>query len=221
MPDTRRSYVAGVLLAALASGACAGGHPRRSSLAPAQPSEVLVTLVDSVAWEAGGNEGVLHRIQVRAGAAVDTIAGILTGAAPVTVRGNVLGYEYRGGDVVHAFRYDLAGRRLDRLPLPPDLNPYFSAPAISPTGEFVAYVVVPGNSTAAGVVRKWPDGAEVVRSAPVAVPATDVAAEHARWLDPVRFEIYIDLTGDTPRWHRIRGSVSTRALSADTVTKLP
>jgi hypothetical protein len=207
-------------IAALAAvGACAGhGTPAR---APEPRPPTSVALVDSVAWETEAGEGVLHRIAVRTGSSIDTIPGVLTGSRPILVAGGVLGFAWAKDDITHAFRYDLATRRVQSLPLPRDFSPAFSAPAISPTGDYVAYVLVPGNSTAAGAVRRWPAGPEVVRSGFVAVPATDVALERARWLDGDRFEIYIDLTTAAERWQRIRGSVATRVIRIDTVARLP
>lgn len=206
------------LLVALA--AC--GSPVRPGPAPA--SLPRVQLVDSVAWEDDAGGGTLRRVQVRAGARVDTLPGVLTRDLPVLVGGHrLLGFEYRGGDVASVFGYDLRTRAVERDSLPPDLHS-FSAPAFSPDGRHLAYVVVPGDGTGYAVARSWPGRALVWRSAAVQVPATDAeGGTQVRWLSPDRVEFLIETGFATDEaWYHVLASVSRRAvLSADTLRERP
>lgn len=213
-----RAGLAG-LLAALA--AC--GSPARSGPAPALLPRVQ--LVDSVAWENEADGGTLRRVEVRDGARVDTVPGVLTTDLPVRVGGSrLLGFAYQEGGISEAFEYDLGTRIVKRDSLPGDLNPFFSAPAFSPDGRHLAYVVIPGDETGYAVVRTWHGRELVWRSAAVRVPATDAAGgTQVRWLSPDTAEVIIETGYSTDEaWYHVVGSVSRRAVvSADTLRERP
>lgn len=198
---------------------------------PANPGPVpaptpRVQLVDSVAIDEGdeGDEGPLRRVEVRQGTRVDTLADVLTFDLPLLVGGSrLLGFHY-GGDVARVFDYDLATRTMRRDSLPGDFHPAFSAPAFSPDGRHLAYVVVPGDATGYAVARTWPGLELVWRSATVQVPATDAAGgNQVRWLSPDTAEVVIETGYSTDdAWYHVLGSVRRRAvISADTLRARP
>ena len=217
-PACVRAGVAGLVVVLAACGS-----PARPGPAPA--SLPRVQLVDSVAWETETDGGTLRRMEIRDGMRVDTVPGVLTQDLPVLVGGGrLLGVEYRGGDIVNAFEYDLSTRVVKRDSLPGDLNPFFSAPAFSPDGLHLAYVVIPGDETGYAVVRTWPGRELVWRSAAVQVPATDVAGgAGVRWTSPDTAEAWIETGVSTDEaWYHVVGSVRRRAVvSADTLRERP
>lgn len=216
-PALRAALRAALPALLLAGSACAP-----AARVPPPSGPVSVRLVDSIPWENELAEGVLRRVELRSGARVDTLPGLLTYELPVVLDDALLGVEYQQDRAVRAFRYDLRSGRVRRLGLPADLHPSFSAPAFSPDGRHLAYVVVPGDATAWAMVRSWPERREVARGPRVEIPAGDYAASWARWPAAGRFEVYIDLGGETAGgWLRVRGSVAGGELRADTVPALP
>jgi hypothetical protein len=176
-------------------------------------------LVDSVAWETESSAGVLRRVQVITEGGTDTITGVLTDVQPVAAGRAVFGYASdSAGMLVNAWRYDPAARRLDRLPLPDDMDRSWGSPAISPDARFVAYVIVPGNGTAIAAVREFPAGRVAVRSPTITVPAGDVMSNAARWTSADAFEVDIDLAD---RRARVHGSSRSSTVSIDTVAAVP
>jgi|GEM_PF-2950236 len=213
------------LRAGLLCLAAACGSAPKPAAAPVPVTVPVVQLVDSVAWEDKSGEGTLRRVEVRDGFLVDTLADVLTYDLPVVVGGSrVLGFAYDRDGISGAFEYDPAIRSIRRDSLPADFNPFFSAPAFSPDGRHIAYVVVPGDETAHAMVRTWPGRELVWRSAAVRVPATDAeGGNQVRWLDSDTAEFAIE-TGDATdeAWYHVLGSVQRRAVvSADTVRERP
>jgi hypothetical protein len=186
----------------------------RSGPAPS-PASVRVALVDSVPFATEMHEGVLRRVEVRSAAGVDTIADVLTFVPPVVrADGQVLGLVWKGVDLREAFVYDPATRRLERVALPDDADRWFTTPAFSPDGRYLAYVAYE-EGHGRGMVRHDTRGPVVVRTERVPVPATDAAVSFAQWTDAETFEIFLDV-GETG-WHRFRGTVSAGVTANDTV----
>jgi hypothetical protein len=174
-----------------------------------------VALVDSLPWSSEMSEGVLRRVEVRTSAGTDTIDGVRTATPPVAVPGAVLGFAYDEDRVTHGWIYELRNGRTRTIHLNADVHPFFSAPALSPDGEHVAYVVVPGNGTATPIVRRWPERRLLQRGLPVAIVPGDASFAEARWTDANTYEIRIHVDGG--RIHRVRGTVVPRTMRADTV----
>ena len=200
-------------VAALASvAACAPAV--RSAPAPA-PGSVRVALVDSVPFATEMHEGVLRRVEVRTAAGADTIAEVLTHALPIVLAdGRVLGFVWDGMDLREAFVYDPARRVVERRALPDDADRWFTTPAFSPDGRYLAYVAY-GEGYGRGIVRRDTRGPVVVRTDSVPVPATDAALSFAQWRDAESFEIYLDV-GERG-WHRFRGTVHEGVTESDTL----
>ncbi len=191
--------------------------------APA-PQAIAVELVDSIPWSNELGEGTLRRVEVRAGARVDTIRHVLTYEVPTLVRGShLLGFSYEEDAVVSGYQYDVRTGRVKRLSLPSDFHPTFSAASISPDGRYIAYVVAPGDATGWGMVRTWPRLKLVLRTDQVEVPATDSPGNYTRWLSPDTTEVFVETGYSTENgWYRVRAAVSRKEiLAADTVRQLP
>ena len=208
MMDTHRLAV--VLL--LSAAACT--PPVRTAPAPAA-GVIDVALVDSVPFATEMHDGVLHRVQVRTAAGVDTIPSVLTHALPVVLAdGSVRGFVFEAADLRSAFAWHPA-RPLQLIPLPDDADRWFTTPAFSPDGRYLAYVSYNNHGYGRGMVRDGTAGPVVVRTDSVAVPATDAALSFAKWLDAQTFEIYLDV-GETG-WHRFAGTVADGVTRNDTV----
>ncbi|WP_420126348.1 hypothetical protein [Longimicrobium sp.] len=194
------------------AGACT--PPVRSGPAPA--GVVSVALVDSVPFETEMHDGVLHRVQVRTPAGLDTIPNVLTQLLPIVLAdGSVRGFAFDGADLRSAFAWHPA-RRVELLPLPDDADRWFTTPAFSPDGRYLAYVAYrEEGGFGRGMVRRDVTGAVVVRTDSIEVPGTDAAVNFAKWLDAETFEIYLEV-GD-PGWHRFTGTVSAGVTRNDTV----
>jgi len=215
---THRFRCAGLVCLLLAAAAC--GPPPTPGPVPAPAPRVQ--LVDSVAYDEGDGE-TFRRVEVRTGVRVDTVPGVLTLELPLVVGSRLLGFRY-DGDTAGAFEYDLETRTVKRDSLPRDLHPFFSAPAFSPDGRHIAYVVVPGDETGYAVARTWPGLELVWRSAAVRVPATDAAGgNQVRWLSPDTAEVLAETGYSTDEaWYHVVGSVRRRAVvSADTLRARP
>lgn len=205
----RRVLAAGLVLAA---AACT--PPARTAPAPA-PAAVRVALVDSVPYQTELEDGFLRRVEVRTAARVDTIPYVLTPLPPIVAAdGRVMGFDYQAADLVRAFAWDPARRALEPLALPDDADRWFTAPAFSPDGRYLAYVAL-REGFGRGIVRRGARGEVVVRTDSLAIPATDAAINFARWTDADTWEIFIDV-GETG-WHRFTGTVAAGVVRSDTV----
>ena len=190
--------------------------PRRE-LPPPGGRVQSVVLVDSVMVNLGPTSRQFFRVAVRYDSSLDTVSGLLTSALPTLVADTVvLGLAYGPtADSYDLFRYLVPKRRLERLQLPPGLDPNLTGLAFAPDGKYLAYVRFPGNETGLGTVRKWPGGQVVSETPPVPVDAGDVLAGEARWMDATRFELFIDSHGYG--WLRFRGSVNRPGFAVDTL----
>lgn len=199
------------LCALLLAAACT---PPRTASGPA-PGAVQVALVDSLPYQTELDEGVLHRVQVRSPAGVDTIPSILTHLLPVVLAdGTVMGFAWEAADLVSAFTWH-PRRPMPRLvALPEDVDRMFTTPALSPDGRYLAYVTYQPQGFGRGVVRRGVAGEVIVRTDSVEVPATDAAFNFAQWKDAQTFEIFVDV-GETG-WHRFTGTVSAGVTRVDT-----
>lgn len=201
--------LAAVLL--LSTDACT--PPVRTGPAPAA-GVIDVALVDSVPFATEMHDGVLRRVQVRTAAGFDTIPSVLTQTLPVVLAdGSVRGFLFEAADLRSAFAWH-PSRALQLIPLPDDADRWFTTPAFSPDGRYLAYVAY-AEGYGRGMVRDGAAGPAVVRTDSVAVPATDAALSFARWLDTETFEIYLDV-GETG-WHRFAGTVGAGVTRNDTV----
>lgn len=209
-----------LVLVCAALTAC--GAVARPAAGPAEAP--TVRLVDSVAWSNEMGDGVLRRVEVRSGARRVVLPGVLTDGEPVvTAAGEVLGFAWEEDRVVAGFAYDARTGRTRRLRLPRDVNPVLSAPTLAPDGRHLAYVVTPGDATGWAVVRTWPEGRLVFRSAVVEVPATDSPGNFTRWLSPDSAEVFVETGFSTDdAWLRVLGSVrERRVVAVDTVRQAP
>lgn len=179
------------------------------------PGVIEVALVDSVPFATEMHEGVLHRVQVRTHAGLDTIPHVLTHVLPIILAdGSVRGFIFEAADLRWAFAWRPT-RPLLLMPLPDDVDRWFTTPAFSPDGRYLAYVSYTNDGYGWGMVRDGAEGPVVVRTDSVAVPATDAAMNFARWVDAGTFEIYLDV-GETG-WHRFAGTVAAGVTRNDTV----
>lgn len=206
---------AAALLSVAALAVAAACAPAMRSGPALSPGAVRVALVDSVPFATEMHDGVLRRVEVRSPAGADTIADVLTHALPIVLAdGRVLGFVWEAADLREVFVYDPARRRTERMALPDDADRWFTTPAFSPDGRYLAYVAY-GEGFGRGMVRRDTRGPVVVRTDSVPVPGTDAALSLAQWLDAETFEIYLDV-GEAG-WHRFQGTVSAGVTRNDTV----
>jgi hypothetical protein len=200
-----------VAILLLSTAACT--PPVRTAPAPAA-GVIEVALVDSVPFSTEMHDGVLRRVQVRTAAGLDTIPAVLTHALPVVLLdGSVRGFVFEAAELRSAFAWH-PSLPLQLIPLPDDADRWFTTPAFSPDGRYLAYVAY-AEGYGRGMVRDGAAGPVVVRTDSVAVPATDAALSFARWVDAETFEIYLDV-GETG-WHRFAGTVAAGVTRNDTV----
>lgn len=207
------------LAALLLAFAAACAPAARTAPGPAAGA-VRVALVDSVPFATEMHDGVLHRVEVRSPAGVDTIPWVLTHTLPVVLPdGTVLGFTWEGADLRAAFKWHPA-RPLQMIALPEEADRAFTTPAFSPDGRHLAYVVYgTEGGWAWGIVRRDVTGPVVVRTDSVAVPGTDAAINFARWLDDQTFEIYVDVS--ETGWHRFTGTLAAGVTGVDTAGPPP
>ena len=213
-----------VLVAGFLFSACrrANEHVDESrDILPDSASAALVLqLVDTVAYANDSDAGFLYRVEARRGTRTDTIPGVLTLLKAVAEGDSVIhGFSFDAlGILRHAFRFSLPRRRLDTLPLPDDLLPQVSYPALASDGRHLAYARFDTNLTARGIVRRWPNLELVLETPSVAFVAGDMLAGAAEWKDARTFTIYIDPFNDgSNRWARFRGNLGATHLEVDTI----
>jgi hypothetical protein len=193
------------------------GVGANSSTTPPDGARLSVRLVNSLPYTNELDNGILHYLEIRRGKSVDTIRQIRTNLRPV-ISGDtaIYGFLYDSlGTMTHVFSYRVASEILDSLPLPPDFQPGVSIPSLAPDAHHVAYVVF--DSTARGVVRRWPDLAMVLETPTVQHMYGDALTGVAGWSDARTFEIHIVPNAVPMRWVRFRGSLDTQRFAVDTV----
>jgi hypothetical protein len=226
------------LLAALALLAACDSAPRGDASAPgrvdppgdsaAAQDSVSVALVDSVAAVQEMDPVMLYRVEVRSGASVDTIPGVLVDTLPRVMGGAVVGLAADSveGAPNAAFRYDAATRRVQLVRLTGVAAVWLGRPVLSPDGRYVAHAAVVGDGTAHAEVRSLPGGEVVARGPSAALPEAESLENLARWPAPDAFEVYLQLAegsgdGESGAWQRVRGRVPSGEVRVDTVTSLP
>jgi hypothetical protein len=222
---------------AQASGGTPGPAPVAGRGGPREgAAAVAVRLVDSAQTgsELGMEEVVSYRVEVTAGGRRDTLAGVRVQQAPAVapdgaVHGVLVGAE---GEVAGTFRYDPAVRAVVRTPAPADASPAFSELTPSPDGRHVAYVAQASGRVVRlwAVVRAWPGGRVVARTAPAPGYPSDVNYSQVRWTGPDAYEVAYRVDGipgaDTALaagpWLRLRGSTRDGGRArVDTLTAEP
>lgn len=189
-----------LLIATVALTACTG-HDRRmnsgSSTARAEGVPARWRIVDSSTsgtwWDPMVDSGTVYRIRVTRGKdSVDVsevIAPLPVLVADTAVAGIKLGTGEGNGREL--FRVALPGHRTASWPLPDDMVANFTDVAISPDGQYMAYVAEDHRGMPVGVVRRFPDGPVVVRGPPAAGCECDTDPNHARWVTSDSFEIAV------------------------------
>jgi hypothetical protein len=182
-----------------------------------------VKLVDSVWYGVEtGDTGFRQRVAVQMDDEVDTIPQVLTRDLPVVKMDSViLGLAYSGEEVFAAFQYHPHQRHLDTIPLVswlPDYHPYFSGPAFSLDGAFIAYVALQ-EGRLWGVVRRWSNLQMVAQGPEVGPVATGFLLNGVKWDDAKTFAVLVDMAGSPhPGWLRVRGTVDSGILYVDTLS---
>jgi hypothetical protein len=171
--------------------------------------------------ELRSDSGLLYRVAVHHGAANDTVPSIVTSEPPgVTADSLVVGLSYDDEcQLSGTFRYRIADRHLERAELPSDLIPGVTRAALSPDGQYLAYVsFVIDTGSGVGVVRRWPGGDLALRTPPVPVAGSDVLSGSVRWesAGEVRLAILPD-GSDGSYWIEFRAYLGTGALKRDTL----
>ena len=185
---------------------------------PSDTPRIALRLVDSIPYATEAAEGVLHHVEVSTGQHVDTLRGLRTRLPPVASGDSlVYGFLFDSlGGLTHVFRISLKPRRVDSMPLPTDLNPAVSEPALAPDATHIAYVAF--DSMARGVVRRWPDLVAILETPRLEYSPGDMLAGAVEWRGRDAFMIYIDPFNDgSNRWVRFHGRLGSSHLAVDTI----
>lgn len=188
-----------------------------------------LVLLDSAAvagnWNPMGDSMTVYRFVVRGERHTDTLRNVIEPLPPVVAGGRVVGLRVRSsGDDSwdrEIFTLDVRAGQTRVRPIPGDVYIFFHDLAISPTGEYLAYVgddSISGRTYAA--VRRIATGERVLRTKPRGGCDCDVDMNHARWVAPDSFEIAVALL-DHPGWEIVRGSAARHRLHVDTVAHEP
>lgn len=205
-----------------ASGVVGGGRDRTApdALRPVPARTAFrVVLVDSTRYanEIGTYDGALYRVAVVSATGADTIPGVVTDVLPVTA-GDTMVYGLRSREGLHVglFGYDVRSRHVLEIAAPVGWVAS-SEPALSPDGQYVAYVAADSATGSYGAVARVPSGAVVYHGPVVASRETDARVDDVRWTGLGRFEIRIDLPLEVRGTHRISGRVAPPCATVDTV----
>lgn len=213
-----------ILATGLALGACRPDAERAAvshdTLGRGDSPRIVLQLVDTLRYVTELDEGFLHRVEVRRGAHIDTIPGVLTLLEPVA-EGDSLVYGFlfdSAGTLREGFRFSIPRRRVDPVPLPTDLLPSVSYPALAADARHVAYARFDTDGTARGIIRRWPSLEPVLETPSIGFVAGDMLGGAAEWEDAQSFTIYIDPFSDgSNRWARLRGRLGSTNVAVDTV----
>jgi hypothetical protein len=104
--------------------------------------------------------------------------------------------------------------------LPTDMLGDYHEVAVSPAGEYVAYVAL-SDSGVHAVVRDLPSGPLIIRSGRVGGCDCDVDMNHARWVTRDSFEIAVASTADQRGWAIVSGNAKARRMHLRYVASEP
>ena len=211
-----------VVLLALLAHACTQ-WPDASSSTRHVPWRVVDTAW-APPWDATADSVPAYRMVVEARGATDTLTHVIEPWPVAVGDSGVAGLRLRfaPGDAAsrrEIFRLTLPGKRLRTWPVPGDVWYYYRDVAVSPDGQYVAYVG--GDPGTHAVVRRLEGGSVVVRG-PVTEPCEcDVDRHHARWVSADSFEIAV--WGATPQggWLLVAGRTPTGRFTLDTLLAEP
>jgi hypothetical protein len=129
----------------------------------------------------------------------------------------VSGVALEANDIARGvFRYMPADRSLELSTNPgPGYLPY-SEQALSPTGNYLAYLANDRNYGFWLVVLSWPQSNVVLETPKVKTRCTEFWGNALRWVNADSVELYMNLC-DQERWARAIGSIATDSFSVDTV----
>jgi len=185
-----------------------------------RPAATGVTVLDSAKVDAFDGERWVYRIH-----AVSSVGSVVLDALrPLPVLASdslLLGIRLRDLDSTRqlfAVTVPLGTQTL--YPMPADLWPFFEDVAVSPDGRFVAYVAwVDGHPLAR--IRPWPGLDPVLSGPPAAGCECDVDRNHARWVTPDSFEIWVDGATEAGSGMLVRGNAGRRTIHVDTLASPP
>ena len=207
------------VLALLVLTACAGkdASPPRTTPTPSS-TRLSLKLVDERTPDEGEADPY-YRVEIR-GARLDTVRAVLTTDEPTLVGDSlILGtLSDTMADQLAFFRYHVATRVLDTIPMPAIFHDPFSGIAISNDGRFVAWAHFDRSSRAAAEVRTFPGGELVSRSAETAVSPSGGRLAHPSWVrsDSAVIPVWADVVPERP-WIRYHFVLATRSWGIDTL----
>lgn len=195
--------------------------------APSLTRRVTWHVVDTTwgpAWDAMTDSVATYRVVVEARGATDTIEHVIEPWPVVTGDSGVAGLRLRfqtGGPAGEReiFQLALPGERLRTWPVPSDVWYFYHDVAVSPDGQYVAYVG--GDPGTHAVIRRLDPDRVVIRG-PVTEPCEcDVDRHHARWVSADSFEVAV--WGATPQggWLLVAGRAPPGRFTLDTLPTEP
>lgn len=171
-------------------------------------------------WNLVEDSVTTYRIEARAAGTIDTVSGVIPPLPLTTTDSSVVGLRITGSEPSRElFRLRPRGSAVESIALPNDIWPYFTDVAVSPDGQFVAYVSWNQRGDVAAIVRRL-DGSVVLRSPEIVGCDCDVDRNHARWLNADRVEIAVD-GSDLGGWLLLAGNATLRRVHLDTLSTEP
>lgn len=183
-----------------------------------------VHLVDPLTWYSesdffSADSGVHYRIEVETHTRRDTVPNVLVLTPPVVSADSlyVSGVALEAHDVARGiFTYSPGSRGLTLITEPgPGYRPY-SGPALSPYGDYLAYLANDRNYHFWLVVVAWPTTEVMVETPQIQTSCTEFWGNALRWVSPDSVELYMNLCKEDS-WARASGTLSTQSFGVDTV----
>lgn len=217
-----RRLICRVLLLSVLGQACAASQDE-----PSAADEVTWRVVDTTwgpSWDAKADSIATYRVVVEVSGATTTLEHVLEPWPVVTGDSGVAGLRLRfqPGDPAGArelFRLTLPANRFRTWSMPEDVWYFSRDVAISPSGEYIAYVA--GDPGTHAVIRRLDRDSVLIRG-PVTEPCEcDVDRHRARWVSADSFEVAV--WGATPLggWLLMAGRAPPGRFTLDTLPEAP
>jgi hypothetical protein len=209
----RRVMTRHVVLAAVVFAVSGGCQPQRDAAA----DRIAWRILDSswsAPWDPMDDSIMVYRIVASRAGVADTLADVIRPWPVVVSDSTIIGLHFvRSDSSRQIVSLTLPGRRRAVTPLPSDLHFQFTDIAISPHGQYLAYVASDSTSGPYPVIRAFDTGAEILRGPAAAGCDCDSDMNHARWVSVDSFEVAVVNSADDqggPAYWLLAGNAAVR-----------